>query len=50
MAITRSMLPQNQGKFTLPLFGGNLMEILHNFIRNKYHKNIQTVTFFPYLW
>ena len=38
MGITRSLLPQNQGKLPLPLFGGNFWVFLHDFIRQNYHK------------
>ena len=38
MEITRSLLPQNQGKLPSPLFGGNFWVILHDFIIQNYHK------------
>ena len=39
MGTTRSPLPQNQGKLPLFLFCGIFGVILHDFIRQNYHKN-----------
>ena len=46
MRITRSLLPQQEVKLPLPLFGGIFWVILHDFIRQNYKKNSQTLPFF----
>ena len=45
MGITRSLLPHNQGKFTLPLFGGNFV----SFYQTKLPlKTVKSLPFFPH--
>ena len=50
MVITRSPLPQHQGELPLPLFGGNFWVILHDCIRQNYHKNQSNHYPFSSLW
>ena len=38
MGITCSMLPHNQGKLTLPPFGGSFRVILDDYIKQSYDK------------
>ena len=47
--ITCSPLPQHQGGLPLPLFGGNFLVILHDFIRQNYHKNQSYCYTFPFI-
>ena len=43
-----SLLPQNQGKLPIPLFGVIIWIVLYDCIRQNYHKNSQIVTIFPH--